>query len=268
MKEVQIFDKVNVFCLQASEAQFLAKEVDEYLKHEVHLPEQAVVFDVGANIGIFALHLLHYLPQSISIYSFEPIPAIFTVLQQNAQRIAPQSLIPLPYGLSNVARSTTFTYYPKATVWSTAYPDLAFAQRAQTKLATLRSLEDAPRWLRLVPQQIWSWLIEFVLQRVLRKTQRVACTLKTLSESIEELQVDRIDLLKIDVEYAELEVLQGIERQDWHKIKQVVMEVHDLNDRLSKVIALISENGFQRIITEQQHLLQGSNIFLVYAFKE
>ena len=39
--------------------------------------------------------------------------------------------------------------------------------------------------------------------------------------------LERIDLLKIDVQRAELDVLEGIQEQDWEKIEQVVMEVHE-----------------------------------------
>jgi hypothetical protein len=58
----------------------------------------------------------------------------------------------------------------------------------------------------------------------------------------------RVDLLKIDVERAELEVLNGIEQSDWSKIKQVVMEVHDTDKRLEKVVSAISCSPSERCI--------------------
>jgi hypothetical protein len=58
----------------------------------------------------------------------------------------------------------------------------------------------------------------------------------------------RVDLLKIDVERAELEVLNGIEQSDWSKIKQVVMEVHDTDKRLEKVVGAISCSLSERCI--------------------
>ncbi|CAN0151235.1 unnamed protein product, partial [Ectocarpus sp. 13 AM-2016] len=58
-----------------------------------------------------------------------------------------------------------------------------------------------------------------------------------------DLGVDKIDLLKIDVEGAELDVLLGIEQQDWPKIKQVVAEVHPVGDRVTRACELLGRHG-------------------------
>ena len=39
--------------------------------------------------------------------------------------------------------------------------------------------------------------------------------------------IDRIDLLKIDAEKSELDIIAGIEDDDWPKIDQIVIEIHD-----------------------------------------
>ncbi|CAM9987276.1 unnamed protein product [Ectocarpus fasciculatus] len=59
-----------------------------------------------------------------------------------------------------------------------------------------------------------------------------------------DLGVDKIDLLKIDVEGAELDVLLGIEQQDWPKIKQVVAEVHPVGDRVTRIRELLRRHGY------------------------
>ena len=51
-----------------------------------------------------------------------------------------------------------------------------------------------------------------------------------------------MDLLKIDVERAEKEVLQGILPSDWPKIRQVAMEVHDVEGGLQTVVSRIAES--------------------------
>lgn len=43
----------------------------------------------------------------------------------------------------------------------------------------------------------------------------------TVSALISELSLERVDLLKIDVEGAELDVLRGIDQKDWPTIRQV-----------------------------------------------
>lgn len=43
----------------------------------------------------------------------------------------------------------------------------------------------------------------------------------------------------MDVEKNELDVLLGIQEQGWQKIKQVVMEVYNLDGRIEKITALL-----------------------------
>ncbi|GAB3551442.1 FkbM family methyltransferase [Spirosoma fluminis] len=265
--EIKLFGDSSVYCLQPKEATYLAGEVNDYLTHGIQIRPGDTVFDVGANIGIFSLWICRLQQNQVTVYAFEPIPAIANVLRLNAQRFAPDQLHVMPYGLSHSSHTASFTYYPKATVWSTAYPDVAYEERSQTKQATLRSLEKAPRWVRFVPTRVWSTLIDYVLNWVMHKTQTVTCTLKTISAVIRERSIARIDLLKIDVEHGELDVLQGIEDAHWPIIQQVVMEVHDIDGKRAQIEALLTKHGFSQIITDQQDVLTNTNIYLLYAVR-
>ena len=73
----------------------------------------------------------------------------------------------------------------------------------------------------------------------------LTCELRTLSSMLQELNIDRVHLLKIDVERAELEVLEGIDEADWPAIDQIVAEVHDENGRLAEVTSLLVRQGFE-----------------------
>ncbi|BAZ45716.1 methyltransferase FkbM family protein [Chondrocystis sp. NIES-4102] len=70
---------------------------------------------------------------------------------------------------------------------------------------------------------------------------------KTLSQVIAEQSIERIYLLKIDVAKAELDVIEGIKEEYWAKIQQIVMEVHNINNRLQKIIKLLKSQGFSQI---------------------
>jgi hypothetical protein len=48
-------------------------------------------------------------------------------------------------------------------------------------------------------------------------------------------------------------------------IRQVVVEVHDLDDRLDTMTALLREYGLTEIIVEQPPTLTNSNIYNVFA---
>ena len=48
--------------------------------------------------------------------------------------------------------------------------------------------------------------------------------------------VSRIDLLKINVEKSELDVLRGLAPRDWPRIRQMVIEVDQLEDRYRRAV--------------------------------
>jgi hypothetical protein len=52
-----------------------------------------------------------------------------------------------------------------------------------------------------------------------------------------------IYIYQIDVEGDELDVVYGINTK-FHIIKQIIIEVHDINDRLVNVVKLLTEKGF------------------------
>ena len=73
--------------------------------------------------------------------------------------------------------------------------------------------------------------------------QTFCCPVFTLSDLLRTRQVDHIDLLKIDVEGAELQVLEGLSMEDWSIIEQVVLEVHDVDGRLAELVSLLMSFG-------------------------
>ena len=96
---------------------------------------------------------------------------------------------------------------------------------------------------------------------------KITCQLKTLSDVIREQHIDRIDLLKIDVEKSELDVLAGIEDGDWPRIRQIVIEAHDVNGNLSYLTALLQRQGYS-VVTEQDEYLKGSTLYNVFAVRQ
>ena len=65
------------------------------------------------------------------------------------------------------------------------------------------------------------------------------------------MKVERIDLLKIDVEGAELDVLAGVEDEHWPLIRQISMEVEPMNKRhLPALCERLRSLGFLQIALE------------------
>ncbi|MBW4448710.1 MAG: FkbM family methyltransferase [Spirirestis rafaelensis WJT71-NPBG6] len=268
-KQVKLPNGKTIFCLHKHEVQLVYKEVQTYFKNGIELHEGDTVFDVGANIGLFTLWVYHLCNQHINVYAFEPIPAIFEVLHANTQSLASKQLRSFAYGLSDESKTTSFAYYPRATIASQLYPGFSKEERNELKEKMLVNLQELPlavSWIRWLP----TFLRSFVLEKKLAigfQAKQVNCQLRTLSEVIREHQIQRIDLLKVDVEKSELDVLLGIEKHDWQKIKQVVVEVHNFECRLEKIIDLLKKHRFNEITVEQEPILKGDDIFIVYAFQ-
>ena len=90
----------------------------------------------------------------------------------------------------------------------------------------------------------------------------------TVSDTLRQQGLSGISLLKIDVERAELDVLQGIDELHWPCIAQLVMEVHDIDNRLHQVTNLLRHKaGFTSITTTQDDQLKGSTLFNIYCHR-
>ena len=68
----------------------------------------------------------------------------------------------------------------------------------------------------------------------------VEVELSTVSDQMRRFGIDRIALLKIDVERSELNVLKGIREDDWGRIDRIIAEVHDTHGRLDAIVALLT----------------------------
>lgn len=112
--------------------------------------------------------------------------------------------------------------------------------------------------------------VEALVAKDFELTER-HCRLRSLSEVIEETAVARIDLLKIDVQRAELDVLRGVEERHWSLIQQISMEVHDekgtpTEGRVQLVKDLLTANGFRATVAEED-LLRGTGRYAVQAVR-
>jgi len=268
--ETMLPNGMKIFYLRKEEVSIICEQIPEYFRNGIELSEGDTVFDVGANIGLFALHVYQLCRKNVSIFAFEPIPAIFDVLRRNAERFDPERIKVFPCGLARECKTMTFAYHPKSTGLSTAYPVASNEERDQIKKAILRNFRNAPpyfRRLRWLPPSLRSLVLNHRLRRAFQ-IEQVTCQLRTVSDILRDLAVERIDLLKVDVEKSELDVLLGIEGHDWPKIKQVVVEVHDLRHRVEKILALLKGHGFRKITLEQEPIFKGTNIFNLYALRQ
>jgi len=236
--------------LNKSETNFLYKEIFEkhaYSKNGISLREGAVVFDVGANIGMFTLFLKTTV-SGAKVYSFEPIPEICDLLRRNAAQFGPDVVV-YECGLSNEEKDAVLTYYPGYSILSGLYTD----EDQDTKVflsGAARQWEASRKKDEAMSERVKELLVEGALGGAIEHT----CRLKTISSIIDEHDIERIDLLKVDVEKSEVDIMDGIDPDDWSKIEQVVMEVHDFDGGLcEKMDSFLKEKGFMTIIDQDEH---------------
>jgi len=268
--DVSLPNGMIVSCLQKHEVPLVRLEIETYFSNGIQVSPGDTVFDVGANIGLFSLATYERCAQHLRVFAFEPVRAIFELLCANVRRNTSMGQIEaLGFGLSSRSETIPLAYYPGAPVLSTAYPDEEADIRIikDSILNSIMYLKEAPlalRWLSRVPQFVRSPILDYALARTLRG-QAIRCRMQTLSQFVRERGIEQIDLFKVDVEKAELDVLQGIEDHDWCKIRQAVIEVHDVEDRLKYVTGQLWRHGLTEIKVEQPLTNLNSNIFTVFA---
>ncbi|HJX28739.1 MAG TPA: FkbM family methyltransferase [Thermoanaerobaculia bacterium] len=229
-----------------------------YTQNGITLRDGDCVLDVGGNIGLFTLFVATGWPGA-RIWTFEPAPPLFAILSANTAPYRDRIHL-FNCGLSSRPGEAELTFYPHTSGMSSFYPD----ERAEREaLRTLLHNERA-RGKEGV-EDLLQYEEELLAERFRHETW--TCPLRTLSEVIHEEGITRIDLLKVDVEKAEMDVLAGLHEEDWGKVQQAVVEVHDLGDRLREVSDLFRSHGFT-VALEQEDLYQGSDRWNFYAVRE
>jgi len=281
----QLPNGMQIWSLNNMETRVLYKEMFEekaYWKHGIAVSDGDVILDVGANIGMFSMYLAqHY--KNLKIYAFEPITTLFAILSRNCERYVfkgePQTDMKSSLhgsasgracriGLSNAPGKARFSFDPHISFASSSCPDEltkhafsgghSFFDWMKALTADARLSNSWPSWvtgpvLKLLDHNLARYLVAvplsvFWLAFVFRSwasQELVDCELRTVSQMIDEERIHRIDLLKVDVEGAELAVVQGIRPEHFALIRQMVVEVHDMNGRVAQLTEVFKRHGYE-----------------------
>ncbi|HEX2211177.1 MAG TPA: amino acid adenylation domain-containing protein, partial [Longimicrobium sp.] len=163
-----------VVSLNVSETEFMYREIfaeRSYLRGGIRLGRDAVVWDVGANIGMFTAFVATECP-SARIVAVEPVAEVADALRLNAEIYGVDATV-LQCAVSDRAGPREYTWYPRVSVMSGLYGE-ATEDRALVRayLARARGGDGAPA-------------TEAQLQELLDDrfaTRRVTCECRTLSE--------------------------------------------------------------------------------------
>jgi len=234
------FDGLQFYASTAIEARFLYDEIFRDGCYDIPLPQRPFVVDAGANIGMFTVFVKTKYPDA-QVLAFEPMPISQARLRQNIElhNLSGVTVHPLALGRAH-EENATFTFYPMVPGNSTRFPETKEKAKANMSQALSKDVVD----------QMYNGT-------------EVPVTVEPLSAF---LPVDRpVDLLKVDVEGAEVDVLLGIEAHQWPLIRNVVMEVPDLDNRLAAVCEILSANGFEPKAEPAPMASRGTEAYLVHA---
>ena len=250
---------LEIVHLNQYETDYVYQEIFEdqcYLKHGIRLNDGDTVLDIGANIGLFSLFVMSRC-RNPKIYAFEPAPVVYDLLKANCHAYSSTVRV-VNAGVSDKARTATFTFYEKSSVFSGFHADETEDRAAiQTVVRNILNGQSA------AGESVEEYVNELTADRLRRRTYE--CQLTSVSDIIRENRIDTINLLKIDAEKSECDILKGIEDAHWPKISQIVIEIHDRTHEAVKQIATrLGEKGY-RCVVEHEELLEDSGLFNLYA---
>ncbi|MFN9369699.1 MAG: FkbM family methyltransferase [Planctomycetia bacterium] len=223
-------------------------------------------FDVGANIGLAVLWVGDRIGHG-TVHAFEPIPATFRALEQNVGRHPHLDVHLHAAGGSDRDGTATFTFYPLTSTSSSMYPDDSAQARDESNRFILADLRRRlGPVLDLIPGRIAGAIAER-MRRWYQRGERVPCRLVRLSTVIRAAGVERIDLLKIDVEGAEFDVVAGIDAEHWPLVRQVIVEVHEGAESCARMEGILAAQGFRPHAWQQAPKIFPRH-WLIYARRE
>ena len=230
-----------------------------YAKHGITIRPGATVVDVGGNIGLFTL-FAHYEAADVRVFTFEPAPPMFELLSGNVAEHGVNAEL-FNIGISDREATAEFTFYPRSSGMSSFHPDTDEEKHnLRTIIANQRAAGagESDELLANYAEELFDVRFEAV---------PFTARLRPLSAVIAEQGIERIDLIKIDVQKSEHEVIAGIAEQDWPKIQQMVLEAHDGDGRVGQLVDLLRSKGF-RAHAEQDELYVGTDIHNIYAIRD
>ncbi|HEV2727438.1 MAG TPA: FkbM family methyltransferase, partial [Solirubrobacterales bacterium] len=248
------------------ETDYLFREIFErrcYLRHGLTLRDGDTVIDVGANIGMFTLFVASSCPGA-RVLAFEPVPELFESLRENARRYAPGARL-FRLALGSEEGEERLAFYPGYTMMSGA----ARLADAAAELEVVRRYVENEAALGVGGAGQLLGEVAGLLEGRFAVRERAA-RVRRLGGVLREQGVRRVDLLKVDVQRAEEEVLDGLDEWQWGGVGQVAMEAHDAEGgggRVRRLRERLEGLGF-RVWVEQEAELEGTDRYNLYAVRE
>ncbi|KAK2034914.1 FkbM family methyltransferase [Colletotrichum zoysiae] len=238
-------DGFSCYTTSKDEASFIYKEIYQDKCYDgFELPESPFIIDAGANIGLFSVYMKQKHP-SATILAFEPAPQAYDLLRRNLELHHVSDVETHAFGLSSKATTAKFTYFPNLPGNSTLRPE--------EKVELRRAIAEH--------------LGEEVANHNFAGAQEIDVDLQRLSHFLSGRDgLERIDLLKIDVEGAELDVLLGLDDIHWGMTRNVVLETSVNSGVKPEIERLLRNKGF--IVTSEGASWALGQVFTIRARRD
>ncbi len=245
------------------ETLFLYRQIfdeDEYGRFGIRVGPGDQVVDVGANIGLFSLWA-HGRAPGVRVLAVEPNPDVLPYLRVNLDsNDVPATVVPV--AVTDRTGMATLTSFPGLTYLS-GLSDHRDAEAAALIRSHVAGGELAPG--ELAPGELAALRAE--AEGRLQATSRSVPT-ADLSTLLDQNGVDQVDLLKINVEGAEVAVLRGLRPEHWHRIRQVCLEVEHAATAEPLIVSMLAQAGFTVRTQRDWMVSRDADVSYVYATRE
>jgi FkbM family methyltransferase len=243
-----------------------------YLLDILTLNPGSIIIDVGANIGLFSLFALKRCNYDALIYSFEPIPISFECLKKNLAPFLNNARL-YNLGIGDVIEDCTieFTLFGDDLATATYKP----MDKMISNYNPLLDYETLLNVSRFRNKRLYYQLkfLPFIRNHLVKRNfknrtseKKILCNLTSLGHFIKKNAINHIDFIKIDVEGAEFDVVKSIEPSQFPMIKQLCIEVHNINNRVMQLSSYLQEQGYL-IWIHRNYIYEksGYNQHMIYA---
>ncbi|WP_165390370.1 amino acid adenylation domain-containing protein [Thalassococcus sp. S3] len=206
------------------------------------IPEGGTVVDIGANVGVFTLFALVN-AKAARVLALEPVPLLADAFRSNVAPLAGKATLVQAAAAGENGR-TELTTYPLITGMSSLRPDVAKDSALLTGLLGRARARDTETDTVLAP-------VEGTLVESRMSSETLPTETRRLADLLAEQDIDRVDLLKVDVQRGEELVLAGLDDAAWAKIDQVVVEHQEPSGTGGAIAELLASKGFT--VTSAQH---------------
>ncbi len=250
---------MRVAQVNRNETEYIYQEIFElqaYVKHGIGIEDGGTILDVGANIGLFSV-FANCVAKEPRIYAFEPNPVVYAALEKNVKAYGKRTEA-VGVGMAAEEGEAELTFFEGFSLLSGFYAD-AVVEKQVVKDYVKNQQKGSGKSEAEMEREAE----EMLAGRFEAKTFRAQ--LKTVSGFMEERGIGEVELLKVNVEKSEWEVLKGVKKGDWGKIRQLVVEV-DVKGNLEPIVKLLESEGYE-VLVEQDELLERTELCYVYAIR-